>query len=60
MAAIESKHDKTGDASAPLSALARLIARQVASELVAAVPAPSSSAAFDEDNNNDPTTLDAS
>ena len=52
MAAIESKHDKTGDASAPLSALARLIARQVASELAAAVPAPYSFAAPDEEQSD--------
>ena len=59
MAAIESKHEKTEDASAPLSALARLIARQVASELAAAVSAPSSSAAFDEEQDDVSTTPDA-
>ena len=56
MAAIESKRDQTGDASAPLFALARLIARQVAAELVAAVPAPSSSTA---ERNDVSTTPDA-
>ena len=60
MSAIESKRDQTGDASAPLFALARLIARQVAAELVVAVPAPSSSAAFDEEQNDVSTTPDAS
>jgi hypothetical protein len=52
MAAIESKHDKTRDTSAPLFAIARLIARQVASELIVAVPAPSSSVALDEEVND--------